>query len=48
MARTYHPDKVAGESVEVRGYDEERMKEVNAAYSALKLRGRDPAAVGTG
>ena len=48
MARTYHPDKVAGESVQIREYAEEKMKEVNAAYSTLKLRGRDPAAVGTG
>ena len=42
MARTYHPDKVAGEAEEVRGYAEEKMKEINAAYSELKLMGRRP------
>ena len=39
MARTYHPDKVAGEAQEVREYAEEKMKEINAAYSELKHRG---------
>ena len=39
MARTYHPDKVAGETPEVREFAEEKMKEINAAYSELKRRG---------
>ena len=39
MARTYHPDKVAGEALEVREFAEEKMKEINAAYSELKRRG---------
>ena len=39
MARTYHPDKVAGEAQEVREFAEEKMKEINAAYSELKRRG---------
>ncbi|CAA9428869.1 MAG: hypothetical protein AVDCRST_MAG01-01-2763 [uncultured Rubrobacteraceae bacterium] len=36
MARTYHPDKVAGEAQEVREFAEDKMKEINAAYSELK------------
>jgi DnaJ-domain-containing protein 1 len=36
LARTYHPDKVAGEPQEVREFFERRMKEINAAYSELK------------
>jgi hypothetical protein len=36
MARTYHPDKVAHQATERREYAEERMKEINAAYSELK------------
>ena len=42
MARTYHPDKVAGEAQEIREFAEEKMKEINAAYSELKLMGRRP------
>ena len=38
MARTYHPDKVADEAQEVREFAEAKMKEINAAYSELKLR----------
>ena len=38
LARTYHPDKVAHLDQEAREFSEERMKEVNAAYSELKLR----------
>ena len=38
LAHTYHPDKVAGEALEIREFAEERMKEINAAYSELKLR----------
>ena len=38
LARTYHPDKVAHLAPEVREFAEERMKEINAAYSELKLR----------
>ncbi len=48
LARTYHPDKVAGESREVREYAERRMKEINAAYSELKLRAGAWTAGGTG
>lgn len=36
MARIYHPDKVANQSLEVREYAEQRMKEINAAYTQLK------------
>ena len=36
MAHTYHPDKVAGEVLEVREFAEAKMKEINAAYSELK------------
>jgi hypothetical protein len=36
LARTYHPDKVANLEPEVREYSEQRMKEINAAYSELK------------
>jgi DnaJ-domain-containing protein 1 len=43
MARTYHPDKVANEPLEVREESERRMKEINAAYSLLKRRGNGPA-----
>ena len=39
MARTYHPDKVAGEAQEIREFAEEKMKQINAAYSELKLIG---------
>ena len=37
LARTYHPDKVAGETLEVREFAEAKMKQINAAYSELKL-----------
>ena len=46
MARTYHPDKVAGESQEVREFAEERMKEINAAHAQLKRRWNGPATEG--
>ena len=39
MARLYHPDKVANETVEIREFAEQRMKEINAAYALLKRRG---------
>jgi curved DNA-binding protein CbpA len=35
----YHPDRVAGMGSEARKYSEERMKELNAAYSELRRRG---------
>ena len=38
LARAHHPDKVANESREIREKSEQRMKEINAAYSELKLR----------
>ena len=41
MARIYHPDKVANESLEVREYAEQRMKEINTAYTQLKRRRED-------
>ncbi len=41
MARMYHPDKVANQSPQVREYAEQRMKEINAAYTLLKRRDRD-------
>ena len=37
LARTYHPDKVAHLDPKVREFAEEKMKEINAAYSELKL-----------
>ena len=37
LARAHHPDKVANESREIREDSERRMKEINAAYSELKL-----------
>ena len=43
MARMYHPDKVANQSPQVREYAEQRMKEINAAYTLLKLRREDHA-----
>ena|SRR5919106_6390699 len=39
LAFTHHPDRVAGMSSEAREYSEERMKELNAAYSELRRRG---------
>ena len=38
MARTYHPDKVAHRAPEDQEAAEERMKEINAAYSELMRR----------
>ncbi len=37
LARAHHPDKVANEPQQVREESERRMKEINAAYSLLKL-----------
>ncbi|MDP9439521.1 MAG: DnaJ domain-containing protein, partial [Actinomycetota bacterium] len=37
MARLYHPDKVGNLPPEEREAAEVRMKEINAAYSDLKL-----------
>jgi curved DNA-binding protein CbpA len=42
LARSHHPDKVANEPSQVREESEQRMKEVNAAYSLLKRRGSGP------
>ena len=39
QARMYHPDRVATLAPEVREVAEIRMKEINAAYGQLKLRG---------
>jgi curved DNA-binding protein CbpA len=39
LARTHHPDKMAGEPQEVKEFAEQRMKQTNAAYSELKQRG---------
>ena len=44
LARAHHPDKVANESSRVREESERRMKEINAAYSLLKLHGPGSAA----
>jgi hypothetical protein len=41
LARTHHPDKVANLEPEVREYSEQRMKEINAAYSELKRNWND-------
>jgi hypothetical protein len=38
LARTHHPDKVANLAPDVKEYSEQRMKEINAAYSQLKHR----------
>ncbi|HZB09313.1 MAG TPA: J domain-containing protein, partial [Rubrobacter sp.] len=43
LAQTHHPDKVANLKPEVREYSEQRMKEINAAYSELKRQWNDPA-----
>ena len=43
LARAHHPDKVANEPSQVREESERRMKEINAAYSLLKLQGPGPA-----
>ena len=42
LARAHHPDKVANEPGRVREESERRMKEINAAYSLLKLQGPGP------
>jgi len=47
LAQTHHPDKVANLKPEVREYSEQRMKEINAAYSELKRQWNDPATEGT-
>src|SRR5215208_380205 len=47
LARTHHPDKVANLEPEVREYSEQRMKEINAAYSELKRQWNDQATEGT-
>jgi DnaJ domain len=47
LAQTHHPDKVANLEPEVREYSEQRMKEINAAYSELKRQWNDPANEGT-
>jgi DnaJ-domain-containing protein 1 len=39
LAFIHHPDRVAGMGPEARQYSEERMKELNAAYSELRRRG---------
>jgi hypothetical protein len=46
LARTHHPDKVANLEPEVREYSEQRMKEINAAYSELRRQWNDPASEG--
>src|SRR5215218_1653925 len=46
LARSYHPDKVATFEPEVREYSEQRMKEINDAYSELKRHWNDPATGG--
>ena len=39
LAFMHHPDRVAGMGPEAREYSEERMKEINVAYSELRRRG---------
>ena len=39
LAFMHHPDRVAGMSPKAIEYSEERMKEINAAYSELRRRG---------
>jgi DnaJ-class molecular chaperone len=39
LAFMHHPDRVAGMGAEAREHSEERMKEINAAYSELRRRG---------
>src|SRR5215208_7223253 len=46
LAQTHHPDKVANLEPKVREYSEQRMKEINAAYSELKRQWNDPASEG--
>ena len=46
LAQTHHPDKVANLEPEVREYSEQRMKEINAAYSELKRHWNDKSTEG--
>jgi len=46
LARTHHPDKVANLEPEVREYSEQRMKEINAAYSEFERQWNGPAPEG--
>jgi DnaJ-class molecular chaperone len=39
LAFMHHPDRVADMGAEAREHSEERMKEINAAYSELRRRG---------
>ncbi len=39
LAFMHHPDRVAGMGPKAMEYSEERMKEINAAYSELRRRG---------
>jgi DnaJ-class molecular chaperone len=39
LALMHHPDRVAGMGLRARGYSEERMKEINAAYDELRRSG---------
>src|SRR3954464_12622451 len=39
LALMHHPDRVAGMGLGTRGYSEERMKEINAAYDELRRSG---------
>src|SRR5215210_6298657 len=39
LAFMHHPDRVADMGPKAREYSEERMKEINAAYSELRRRG---------
>ena len=39
LALMHHPDRIAGMGFEARQYSEEKMKEINAAYSELRRRG---------
>src|SRR5918995_7354236 len=39
LAFMHHPDRAAGMGAEAREYSEERMKEINAAYSEIRRRG---------
>ena len=39
LAQMYHHDKVAGLAPEFQARDDKKMKEINAAYEALKRRG---------
>jgi hypothetical protein len=46
LARTHHPDKVANLEPEVSEYSEQRMKEINAAYTEFKRQWNDQATEG--